>query len=34
VDVSGKCPGFAYKPTFQEASRHSPAFSRKKACRA
>jgi hypothetical protein len=24
----------AYKATFQEASRHSPAFSRKKACRA
>jgi hypothetical protein len=27
-------PRPAYKPTFQEASRHSPAFSRKKACRA
>jgi hypothetical protein len=37
----GRCPLLtvhflrpAYKPTFQEASRHSPAFSRKKACRA
>jgi hypothetical protein len=27
-------PQPAYTPTFQEASRHSPAFSRKKACRA
>jgi hypothetical protein len=37
----GRCPWLtvhfprpAYKPTFHEASRHSPAFSRKKACRA